>query len=130
MWRGYLRFYRGTLDEDVTEQTFARLRDQSDGFAGLVAIDNTDRPVGFAHLVFHGSTWSPVGYCYLEDLFVDPAHRGGGTARSLFDAVYAAARDRGADRVYWHTQQYNAPARSLYDQVGRLTSFIVYEGPA
>ncbi len=106
------------------------MRDQSDGFAGLVAIDDADRPVGFAHLVFHGSTWSPVGHCYLEDLFVDPAHRGSGTARSLFDAVYALARDRGADHVYWHTQQYNAPARSLYDQVGRLTSFIVYEGPA
>jgi hypothetical protein len=41
--------------------------------------------------------------------------------------VYAVARDRGADRVYWQTQQYNGAARSLYDSVGRLTSFIVYE---
>jgi GNAT superfamily N-acetyltransferase len=130
LWQGYLSFYRSALADDVTEQTFVRLRDQSDGLAGLVAIDQADRPIGFAHLVFHGSTWSPVGYCYLEDLFVDPAHRGTGTARSLFDAVYALARDRGADRVYWHAQQYNAPARSLYDQVGLLTSFIVYEGPA
>ena len=34
---------------------------------------------------------------------------------------------RGADRVYWYTQQYNAPARSLYDVVGHLTSFVGYE---
>ena len=34
-----------------------------------------------------------------------------------------------AERVYWHTQEYNAPARSLYDQVGRRTSFVMYERP-
>ena len=48
-------------------------------------------------------------------------------ARALFDAVYATARERGVERVYWHTQQYNGAARSLYDQVGRPTSFVVYE---
>lgn len=129
LWAGYLSFYRATLGERLTDQTFARLRDQSHGFAGLVAVDENDQPVGLAHLVFHGSTWSATGYCYLEDLFVDPSHRGGGTAESLFAAVYAQARERGADHVYWHTQQYNGPARSLYDKVGRLTSLIVYEGP-
>jgi hypothetical protein len=29
--------------------------------------------------------------------------------------------------VYWHTQQFNAPGRSLYDAVAHNTSFIVYE---
>jgi GNAT superfamily N-acetyltransferase len=129
LWRGYLRFYRADVEPQVTDATFARLRDRSAGFAGLLAVDTEDRPVGLAHLVFHGSTWSASTYCYLEDLYVDPAQRGGGVARSLFDAVYALARERGADRVYWHTQEFNAPARSLYDTVGRLTSFVMYEGP-
>jgi GNAT superfamily N-acetyltransferase len=129
LWQGYLRFYRASLDGPITDQTFARLRDQTDGFAGLVAVDDDERPVGLAHLVFHRSTWSATTYCYLEDLYVDPSQRGGGVAQSLFDAVYALARERGADRVYWHTQQFNAPARSLYDKVGRLTSFVMYEGP-
>lgn len=127
LWSRYLRFYRATLDDGVTEETFARLRDRSHSFAGLIAVDGEDRPIGFAHLVFHGSTWSPSGYCYLEDLYVDPSGRGGGAGERLFEAVYALARERGASRVYWHTQQFNAPARSLYDTVGRLTSFIVYE---
>lgn len=130
LWNGYLSFYRATVEQRVTDQTFARLRDRADGFAGLVAVDDRDRPVGLAHLVFHGSTWTSTSYCYLEDLYVEKSRRGGGTARSLFDAVYALARERGATRVYWHTQQFNAPARSLYDTVGRLTSLVVYEGPA
>jgi hypothetical protein len=43
------------------------------------------------------------------------------------EGVYAEADRRGVGRVYWHTQQYNAPARSLYDSVGHATSFVVYE---
>ena len=33
----------------------------------------------------------------------------------------------GAERVYWHTQEFNGAARSLYDSVGQLTSMVVYE---
>jgi GNAT superfamily N-acetyltransferase len=127
LWDGYLRFYRADVGPAVTDSTFARLRDGRDGMLGLVAADEDDRPIGLAHLVFHPSTWSATDYCYLEDLYISPAARGGGVARALFEAVYDAARARGADRVYWHTQQYNGAARSLYDTVGRLTSFVVYE---
>ena len=127
LWRGYLRFYRADLSAAVTEATFARLRDGSDGMVGLIAADRDDRPVGLAHLVFHPSTWSATSYCYLEDMYVARDARGGDVARALFDAVYAAARERGAERVYWHTQQYNGAARSLYDKVGHATSFVVYQ---
>ena len=127
LWDGYLRFYRANVSAAVSDATFGRLRNEQDGMLGLVASDEDDRPIGLAHLVFHPSTWSATGYCYLEDLYVAPDARRREVARTLFDAVYAAARDRGADRVYWQTQQYNGAARSLYDTVGRLTSFIVYE---
>jgi GNAT superfamily N-acetyltransferase len=92
-----------------------------------VAVDADDVPIGVAHLVFHASTWGGRGYCYLEDLYVDPSRGGGGAARALIEAVYAEAAARGLQRVYWHTQQYNAPARSLYDTVATPTSFVVYE---
>ena len=55
------------------------------------------------------------------------AGRGTGAGNALIEGVYTEADRRGADRVYWHTQQYNAPARSLYDAVGHATSFVVYE---
>lgn len=127
LWQGYLAFYRAEVPEPTTDLTFARLRDDSAGMLGLVAVDGDDRLTGLAHLVFHGATWSTVKSCYLEDLFVAPRVRGAGVARSLIEAVYATARGRGCDRVYWHTQQFNAPARSLYDTVATPTSFVVYE---
>ena len=127
LWEGYLAFYRADVPADVTERTFARLCEGAEGTVGLVAVDGVDTPIGLAHLQYHPSTWTAAGYCYLEDLFVAVAHRGAGVARALVEAAAAHAFARDVSRLYWTTQQFNAPARSLYDTVGQLTSFIVYE---
>jgi GNAT superfamily N-acetyltransferase len=127
LWEAYLRFYRAELPADVSERTFGRLTDADGALVGLLALDADSRALGFAHLVFHASTWTKAPYCYLEDLFVAPAGRGSGAAKRLIEAVYETARARGAGRVYWTTQQFNGPARSLYDTLADLTSFVVYE---
>ncbi len=126
LWSGYNAFYRNEPTEEVTHAAFHRLCDGSDGFFGLVAEDGGGL-VGLAHAVFHPATWTTGTYCYLEDLYVSKEGRGTGAARQLIEGVYVEADRRGAGRIYWHTQQYNAPARSLYDSVGHATSFVVYE---
>ena len=127
LWRGYLRFYRAEVSDEVTAVTFARLAGRTDGLAGLVATGERGELTGLAHLVFHPSTWSAGPYCYLEDLFVAPAARGTSTARDLLEAAFAEAASRGAERTYWQTQEFNGAARSLYDQVAHPTSFVTYE---
>ena len=130
-WRalfgGYLAFYRAELDDATVRASFERLCDGSDGMFGLLALDDGGRGIGLADCVVHASTWSRQPTCYLEDLFVAPSARGHDVGRRLLEAVRAESRRRGTDRVYWHTQEYNGRARSLYDQVGRPTSFVVYE---
>jgi GNAT superfamily N-acetyltransferase len=126
LWRGYLRFYRARLDPSVTEATWSRLIDPGAQPHGLVA-ELDCRLVGLAHYLFHPSTWSATGCCYLEDLFTLPEARGQGVARALIEAVCTAAEATGATRVYWHTQEFNAEGRALYDTLARRTSFIVYE---
>ena len=126
LWHGYNSFYRNEVTSAVTENTFRRLHEGADGFFGLVA-ESDDGLAGLAHAIFHPSTWTTLSYCYLEDLFVARTHRGSGVARALIEGVYREADRRGAVRVYWNTQSYNAPARSLYDQVAQPTSFVVYE---
>jgi GNAT superfamily N-acetyltransferase len=127
LWAGYLAFYRAELSDPTTEATFGRLCDGTDGLFGLLALDEAGSAVGLANCVVHATTWSRQPKCYLEDLFVSPAARGGELGQALLKAVKQAATDRGAPDVYWHTQQYNGRARSLYDVVGRPTSFVVYE---
>jgi GNAT superfamily N-acetyltransferase len=95
---------------------------------GFVAASDSSL-TGFAHALLHPSTWSTEGYCYLEDLFVAPAARGAGVGQALIEAVVGEGRRRHVGRIYWHTQEFNGPARSLYDQVAHRTSFIVYQCP-
>lgn len=126
LWAGYLKFYQCDLPAAWTDHLWRRLIDPADQPYGFVALDTDERAVGFAIYHFHLSTWSPGGCCYLEDLYVDPACRGAGAGRALIQAVYSAADERGAARVYWHTENTNARAQVLYNQVGVLTPFVQY----
>ena len=127
LWAGYLSFYRAEVPDATSRTTFERLCAGREGMFGLLALDESGRGIGMANCVVHATTWSRQPTCYLQDLFVAPPARGHDVGRSLFEEIQRAAKERGAGRVYWHTQQYNGAARSLYDQVGRLTSFVVYE---
>jgi GNAT superfamily N-acetyltransferase len=94
---------------------------------GLLAEDEQVGGIGMAHCVVHPTTWSRRPTCYLEDLFVTPTARGSDVGRALLERAKQLSVERGADHLYWHTQAYNGRARSLYDQVARSTSFVVYE---
>jgi ribosomal protein S18 acetylase RimI-like enzyme len=126
LWTGYLTFYKTELPAQWTDHLWGRLIDPDDQPYGFVALGADERLVGFVIYHFHLSTWSPAGYCYLEDLYVDPACRGSGAGRALIQAVYRAADERGAARVYWHTENTNARAQVLYNQVAVLTPFVQY----
>jgi ribosomal protein S18 acetylase RimI-like enzyme len=126
LWRGYLQFYKHELPADLTDLTWRRLLDPAHPFQGFAALDGEQRIAGMVHFHLHASTWARNGYCYLEDLFVDPACRGSGLGRALIDAVYRAADEQGAERVYWHTENTNDRAQHLYRQVAELTPFVQY----
>ncbi len=127
LWAAYLEFYRAPLSEGTTRSTFDRLTRGAEDMFGLLAVDADGHGSGMAHCVVHPTTWSWRPTCYLEDLFVSPAARGSDLGRQLLEETKRMSAARGAARLYWHTQEYNGRARSLYDQVGRPTSFIVYE---
>ena len=126
LFHGYTNFYKEVVPKEVEDLSWRRLVTGQDGMAGLVAVSAAGEVAGFANVVFHRSTWSAGWYCYLEDLFVDPDRRESGCGRALIEAVYALAEARGATRTYWATQEGNATARRLYDQIGELTDFVQY----
>ena len=126
LWRGYLRFYRARLPDEIGRTAFERLTGGREDMHGFVA-EMDGALVGFVNLVTHASTWTPTGVCYLQDLYVDNAARGHGAGRGLIEAVYAFADARGLGGVYWHTQEFNADARALYDTLAERTSFVQYQ---
>ncbi len=105
----YERTWRRLLDDDRIRGIAARL----DG--GLV---------GAAHYLFHASVWY-AGKCYLADLFVDEKARRRGIATALIEWVARDAEEHGFPSLYWNTLE-NAPARALYDKVGKLHPGLVH----
>jgi GNAT superfamily N-acetyltransferase len=125
LWLQYVKFYRSDVSEEVTAASWKRILDPGSPIHALVA-EKDGAVIGICNYVFHESTWDTRPICYLQDLFVDPQARGSGAAKQLILACEEAAKAKGAFRVYWHTQEYNAPARSLYDTITPRSSFIVY----
>jgi len=122
--RGYKAFYKTEVTDAEYQRAWKRLL-ANDRVWGLGA-RHGGQLVGIAHYLFHSSTWNEE-VCYLQDLFVDPAFRGRGIARALIEAVAKAALARGAERLYWLTQEHNAAARALYDKVAKYNHFIRYD---
>jgi ribosomal protein S18 acetylase RimI-like enzyme len=114
LWQGYLDFYKTLLTSQQTELTWSRILDLDFNMKCVVAIQD-GLVVGFTTYNLQNSTWSENGHCYLEDLYVDPAVRGGGVGRALIDYVKAFAIENKCSRLYWNTDEDNATARKLYD---------------
>jgi GNAT superfamily N-acetyltransferase len=125
LWRAYLVFYRAQWSDEVANATFARIFDPLEPVHALVA-ERGGELIGFTHYLFQRSTWLLNSQCYLQDLYVEEATRGGGLGRALIAAVVEAAREAGAARVYWNTHETNAVARRLYDAVAERPGFIQY----
>lgn len=129
LWAGYNAFYGRSgataLAPEITQATWERFFDPAEPVHALVA-EHAGALAGLVHFLFHRSTSRIEPVCYLQDLFTAPAMRGRGVGRALIEGVYARARDAGASRVYWQTQQNNAAGRLLYDKVAQHRGFIVY----
>jgi GNAT superfamily N-acetyltransferase len=129
LWDGYNAFYGRAddtaLDPAVTAMSWERFFDADEPVHALVA-EQDGRLLGLVHYLFHRSTITVGPSCYLQDLFTTAQARGQGVGRALIEAVYAAARQAGAARVYWQTHETNATAMRLYDQVAEHSGFVVY----
>jgi GNAT superfamily N-acetyltransferase len=84
----------------------------------LIAEGDDGEPVGFA-LFFHNySTFLAQPGIYLEDLFVLPEHRGGGTGRALLERLAQLAVERGCGRLEWAVLNWNKDAIRFYERLG------------
>lgn len=77
-----------------------------------------DVAVGFA-LFFHNfSTFLGKPGIYLEDLYVNPEHRGKGYGKQLLSTLAKLALDRGCGRFEWWVLDWNKPSIDFYQSLG------------
>jgi GNAT superfamily N-acetyltransferase len=76
------------------------------------------RAVGFALFFTTFSTFLCKPGLYLEDLFVEPAHRGAGIGKALLARLAALAAQRGCGRFEWRVLDWNEPSIRFYESLG------------
>lgn len=74
--------------------------------------------VGFALFFTNFSTFLAQPGLYLEDLYVQPAHRGAGIGRAFLVELAALAVERGCGRFEWSVLDWNQPAIGFYRGMG------------
>lgn len=74
--------------------------------------------VAFALFFTNFSTFLGRPGLYLEDLYVQPAHRGTGLGKALLQHLGALAVARGCGRFEWSVLDWNENAISFYESMG------------
>jgi GNAT superfamily N-acetyltransferase len=77
-------------------------------------------PVAFAVFFHNFSTFLGRPGIYLEDLFVDPPHRGKGIGKALLIELARIARARNCGRLEWAVLDWNESAIEFYRSLGAV----------
>ncbi|MGY1726754.1 GNAT family N-acetyltransferase [Geodermatophilus sp. SYSU D01062] len=101
------------------EQLYTALYGDSPALFGHVA-EREGAVVGTALWFLNFSTWRGTHGIYLEDLYVQPRHRGSGLGRELLRTLAATCVERGYDRLEWSVLDWNEPSIAFYRAAGAV----------
>jgi GNAT superfamily N-acetyltransferase len=113
--------YERALDEVrlTEEQLSERLFGDSPAVFGHVA-ERDGVVVGMALWFLNFSTWRGTHGIYLEDLYVQPGHRGSGLGRELLRTLAELCVQRGYSRLEWSVLDWNTPSIDFYKAAGAI----------
>ena len=111
--------YERMLDRfTATEADFARILFGSQPLAYALLADIEARPVGIGIWYYLLSTFAARPILFVEDVFVEPAHRGRGIGIALFRRLAGIAREQNCWSMEWNVLNWNQPAIEFYRRIG------------
>lgn len=119
---------KGHCAEDVTAETWNRLNLDVYPVHGLVA-EKDEKIVGIVHYILHPVTGHISPVCYMQDVFVDEAHRKQGIATAMIEHLAAIGKREDWARLYWLAENSNKDAQALYAHLGLKLNFSLYVHP-
>ena len=132
LYRGYAAFYDTPTSDEHQLRIWSWIHDdRSIECIVVVPVDADGAEVGSPRGLAHLRAWvrplRGVTAGYLDDLFVDPDHRGSGAVDALFEAMRRLAVERDWSIIRWTTADDNYRARTVYDRLATRTTWITYD---
>ena len=127
LYAGYAAFYQVTQTPEMRATVWGWIMDPAHEVKALVAEDAGGRPIGLAHYRPFARPLSASTGGFLDDLFVDPAHRGARVADTLIEALVGIGRERGWSVIRWITADTNYRGRAVYDRLAARTPWLTYD---
>lgn len=87
-------------------------------YAHVAELDG--RVVGMAVWYVTFSTWLGRSGIWLEDLYVEPQHRGSGSGKALLRTLAEICAERGYGRLEWWVLRWNEDALAFYRSLGAV----------
>ncbi|WP_232824775.1 GNAT family N-acetyltransferase [Algibacillus agarilyticus] len=120
--RQYQAFYNvADISDEKNAAFFSQFNNASPLGCQFIAREHNE-VVGFATVYFSFTSTITAKVAVLNDLYIQPHHRGKGIGRQLVDYCHQYAKDKGAARLQWVTAPDNEPAKRLYDSLNTTQS--------
>lgn len=127
LYRAYGEFYNHPVTDVGLDTVWKWIMDEGHVLDARVVADQDHGIIGLMHFRAMPRPLHGVEIGFLDDLFVEPAHRGSGIAEMMLKELAVIGRNRGWSVVRWLTADDNYRARGLYDRLASKTSWNLYE---
>jgi GNAT superfamily N-acetyltransferase len=113
---------------EATEERLTRALFSEHPAAAALIAEVGGETAGYALYFSTFSSFLAIEGVWLEDVFVRPAHRGGGVGRALLARIAAVVRDSGGGRLEWSALDWNELALGFYRKLGaqRMNEWITH----
>ena len=126
LYKGYANFYKVEMNNQILETVWSWLHDKNHELNGIV-YEIDENIVALAHYRRMPRPLKGKDVGFLDDLFVEPIHRGKKIGEQLLNELKKISKSKRWDLIRWITQDDNLRAKSLYDRVAEKTHWDLYE---
>lgn len=111
--------YENAIDAvECNAESLARNLFEQPQTAYAMMIEEDGQAIGYAVYFYNFSTWTGGRGLYLEDIYVDPVHRGKGAGLLVMKTLAGKAVAQGCRRFEWAVLDWNRPAIDFYQALG------------
>ena len=126
LYKGYANFYKVEMNNQILETVWSWLHDKNHELNGIV-YEIDENIVALAHYRRMPRPLKGQDIGFLDDLFVEPIHRGKKIGEKLLNELKNISKSKGWNLIRWLTHDDNLRAKALYDRVAKKTSWDLYE---